>query len=161
MLNALILFLMLLVTWLLLSGFFTPFFIILGVVSCAITVFVSIRMYAGFPKINGLLIKIIKMPIYLIWLIKEIVVSSISVSLKVWQVKPDISPKTAWVSNRQIDDLGMAALANSITLTPGTVAISVRKGLVQVHALEEKSIDELRQGGMDSKVGWYINGWRD
>ena len=42
--------------------------------------------------------------------------------------------------------------ANSITLTPGTVSLSVLEDRIHVHALSRKSLEDLHQGEMDRRV---------
>jgi multicomponent Na+:H+ antiporter subunit E len=55
----------------------------------------------------------------------------------------DLSQKTA---------LGRAIYAQSITLTPGTVAIEVVGGKVLVHALTDAGVADLERGEMDRRV---------
>ena len=43
-------------------------------------------------------------------------------------------------------------LANSITLTPGTLALDVHKGEITVHALTKAGADELRKNEMDRRI---------
>jgi multicomponent Na+:H+ antiporter subunit E len=58
------------------------------------------------------------------------------------------------VPARQKSDLGKVIYANSITLTPGTIAVQVNGGGILVHALEGGSIDDLRDGEMDRRCHW-------
>lgn len=89
---------------------------------------------------------------YLLWLCKEIVVSSFDVLKRVWQPVPDISPSLAWIPTTQRTDLARTLFANSITLTPGTVTVLVEKHRLAVHALCSSGIDALCEGGMDRHV---------
>jgi multicomponent Na+:H+ antiporter subunit E len=42
--------------------------------------------------------------------------------------------------------------ANSITLTPGTVSMSVYPDEIHVHALDQAGIEELKAGEMDRRI---------
>jgi multicomponent Na+:H+ antiporter subunit E len=48
--------------------------------------------------------------------------------------------------------VGRTIYAQSITLTPGTVAIEVTGQDVLVHALTRDGLDDLRRGEMDRRV---------
>ena len=52
----------------------------------------------------------------------------------------------------QRSELGNTIFANSITLTPGTVALDVRGGSILVHALTDEAAAGLADGVMDSRV---------
>jgi multicomponent Na+:H+ antiporter subunit E len=43
-------------------------------------------------------------------------------------------------------------LANSITLTPGTVSVELQRDCVQVHALSHEGTEEDLSGGMNLRV---------
>jgi multicomponent Na+:H+ antiporter subunit E len=42
--------------------------------------------------------------------------------------------------------------ANSITLTPGTIAINVDEDMITVHALSREGAEDLKSGEMDARV---------
>ena len=48
--------------------------------------------------------------------------------------------------------MGRAIYANSITLTPGTVSMSVEDGEIQVHALTLESGQAVEEGEMDRRI---------
>lgn len=154
MLNGFILFLLLLGTWWVLSGFYTPLFIGLALFSCALSVWLRIRMKTNevqLPIFSNLL----RMPIYLAWLIKEIFSSTFSVVKLVWQPKLKLKPAFAWIPTAQHSNINKTIYANSITLTPGTVTVTIRGNQLGVHALEASSLQDLREGGMDRKIHQY------
>lgn len=92
------------------------------------------------------------LPIYLVWLAKEVVVANIAVARCVWVGKESISPRTITVTASQKSDLGIVIYANSITLTPGTVSIDLEGNKILVHALNKESADGLLAGEMDRRV---------
>ena len=53
-------------------------------------------------------------------------------------------------------------LANSITLTPGTITIDITEdGVYSVHALTEELREGLLDGSMQAKVAWLYGETRD
>lgn len=137
--------------WLLLSGFFSPFFLGLAVLCCALVVAIVLRMDSvdRMPLPFSLNWRLFS---YLPWLAWKIVVANIDVARRVLSPDLAIDPRLDWVPANQKSDLGTAVYANSITLTPGTISTSVEAGRILVHALSSDGIDELEQGAMDRRV---------
>ena len=54
--------------------------------------------------------------------------------------------------NRRRHPFDQVILGNSITLTPGTLALDVYEGVIKVHALTEAGARELAAGDMDRRV---------
>lgn len=121
-----------------------------GVVSCVFVVLIAHRMKVidseGHPWHL-----VIRVPIYLVWLTKEIVKANIDVTLRVLRLKP-ISPSIVRMKMSQKTDLGKVIYANSITLTPGTVSFLVDDDQVVIHALSQDAADDLAEGVMDRRV---------
>ncbi len=91
--------------------------------------------------------------LYFLWLIKEIIKSSIQVIRIVWSYKINITPTFEWVESKQTQDIGLVIYGNSITLTPGTVTLDIKDNMLLVHALEGDSIKELQHNDvMDTKI---------
>lgn len=64
-----------------------------------------------------------------------------------------IKPLLKVIPADQKTEVGKVIFANSITLTPGTVAINISNdGNIIVHALHEDSIAELEGGEMNRRV---------
>jgi multicomponent Na+:H+ antiporter subunit E len=94
----------------------------------------------------------LKMPGYLIWLTKEIILSNISVVKHIWLGNETISPVLTTIKASQKTDMGKVIYANSITLTPGTVAVDLVGDQITVHALSRKNIEDLQAGEMDRRI---------
>lgn len=155
MFNTLFLFIMLFATWVVFSGFFDTFFLVSGVVSCVAAIFISWKL--GITTCESCRLYYRPQSIgYTFWLIKEIILSSWDVSIRMWQAEPDISPKLAWVPITQKNDVGRTMLANSITLTPGTVTVLVEEDRMCIHALCNAGIDSLLAGEMDKRVAAMV-----
>ena len=86
------------------------------------------------------------------WLAVQIVKSNIDVARRIWKRDMLISPTVVTVPASQKTDLGRAAHANAITLTPGTLSIDARLGEIEVHALATDIATELCKGEMDWRV---------
>jgi multicomponent Na+:H+ antiporter subunit E len=156
-LSRIVFFLVLCLAWLILSGVFNPLFILFGVLSCLAATMLFIKISKDSEEKNNLAALFLRLPLYLLWLFKEIIVSSISVSKKMWQLDPEISPDLVWIPTSFKDDLSLTILGNSITLTPGTLTTAVRHdGMVQVHTLTKDGIDGVRDVFL-GKVAKLIN----
>jgi len=82
--------------------------------------------------------------LYFFWLIKEILKSSFEVIKIIWRRKLNIDPIFEWIDS-QTTEFGIILHANSITLTPGTVTLDIKNGMILVHALNKASIDGSRK----------------
>lgn len=89
-----------------------------------------------------------KMPAYWLWLAKNILLSNIDVVVRIWRGPGTINPRLATLPAEQESDMGKVIYANSINLTPGTLAIELEDDHVLVHALTEQSMTTLQQGEM-------------
>ena len=148
--KASLLFALLFAVWLVLSGMFSKGYVAFGIFSCCIAVLLYWLLHKDKAPIPAL--KILAMFSYCAWLIKEIVTSSVNISLKMWQLEPDISPQAEWIPHNLGNDTQIAIFANSITLTPGTVTIGTGEGGLYVHSLTEDSMESLKQGKMLGRV---------
>ena len=151
MLHAVNLGLALAAVWLLLSGIFTPFLLILGAISCVLVVLIAVRMDVVDREtvpihLGG------RIMLYWVWLIWQIILANIDVAKRVLSPSMPISPRLIKVSAMQAGPIGQVIFANSITLTPGTVSVDVDKGEITVHALTEESARDILDGPMNRKT---------
>jgi multicomponent Na+:H+ antiporter subunit E len=149
--RALILFVALYAAWLLLSGHYDATLMTYGALSCAIVV--ALVAHLGILDVEALPVNLGMRPLlYLPWLMKEIVVSNLSVARVILDPKLPIHPRILRVDASQKTSIGQVIYANSITLTPGTVTLDVRDGKLLVHALTTDSAEGLLSGEMDRRV---------
>ncbi len=138
-------------TWLLWSGHYTALLLGLGAASCALVAYLCRRMgiidAEGHPVhlLGGLLG-------YLPWLAWALIQANIDVARQILSPRLCISPRLFRVKASQKTHLGQVIYANSITLTPGTVAVNVEEGAIAVHALTRRAAEELMTGEMDRRV---------
>lgn len=84
---------------------------------------------------------------YLYYLMKEIVFSNITVSRMILTRKEEMEPVIVHVRTGLKSETARVILANSITLTPGTITVSLSDDKLLVHCLD-KSLSE----GMEDSV---------
>ena len=144
--RALVVFVVLLSTWLLWSGVYEPLTIGLGVASCAFVAWFTARLEpeAGAKTDLGFWLRLL---LYIPWLLKEIVVANLEVARVILSPRMPISPQMLRVPCGPKTPLGQALYANSITLTPGTITLDLRNDSVLVHALCKGT----SQGEMDRR----------
>ncbi|CAI27624.1 Conserved hypothetical protein [Ehrlichia ruminantium str. Gardel] len=158
-------FLILFVLWLVLSGYFNPFFIALGIISTIFTIFITKRLESAIPhdryyiysiitrKFNGTVLHFIN---YCFWIILQVALSNLYIIKKVWNFKAKIgAPVFRLVQTKQKSSVGISLLANSITLTPGTVSVDVPEFNNKPYKIMVLAIDKESMSGVtdiDSKV---------
>ena len=149
--KALLLFVFYFVIWLLLSCHYDPLLLTLGVLSCITCLYVTWK--AKFIDEEGLpLHLLIRLPIYTLWLFKEIIKANIDTAKIIILNNPD--PQNFRVKSSQKTEAGKVTYANSITLTPGTVTTVLDGDILEVHALSSDMADDVKSGAMDKKVSW-------
>ena len=141
--------------WLLMSGYYTPLILSLGVISCLLCVYLTIK--GKFLDNETLPIYFFPRLIqYTLWLIKEILKSNIQTA-KVIIMKSE-EPELFSVKATQRTNEGKVTYANSITLTPGTVTTQIKNDIFEVHALTKDFGDDVRSSEMDKMVTWLEKG---
>ena len=124
-----------------------------GVLSCALVAYISTR--EKFLDEEGHPVHLaISMMSYFPWLLWQVLLANLDVAYRVWHPKLKINPRFIRVPYRIETDLGITTYANSITLTPGTVTVSVDKENqeLQVHALTDEAAVSLLSGKMHDRV---------
>ena len=149
--NLLLMGLLLAVIWLLLSGLFKPLLLALAAVSVALTVWLASRMDIVDADSHPVRAMVRYLP-YWPWLTVEIVKSSIDVAQRVLSPSLPISPIVFELRASQKSVVGRVVLANSITLTPGTVTMDVDGDRLTVHALSRDTVEYALNGEMDRRV---------
>lgn len=137
--------------WLINSGIYTPLLLAFMVASVSVVVVLCRRMDLVDGESQPLNLTF-TIPLYWLWLIKEVVLSNIAVAGNVWRGNSSISPRLVTVTAHQKSDIGKVIYANSITLTPGTVSVDLVGDQLLVHALTEASAAGLLTGEMDRRV---------
>lgn len=139
--------------WLLLSGFWdNSLLVVLGLISALISAYLGWGIEKRDPRLFSLKM-LMRLPRYWAWLLIEIFWANIDVVKRIWLPRQHpISPNLVRLPASQKSLTGRAIYANSITLTPGTVAVEVTESDILVHALTTNASDDLKRGEMDAQV---------
>lgn len=134
--------------WILLNGRFNVEILIFGlVISAVVYAFLcrfldySVRKDLCLLKSSGLLIW------YILVLLKEIVEANIQVLKFVYSPKYIPEPAICYFKTDLQSGFAKVLLANSITLTPGTITVSVNGDEFCVHALDTSLAEGIEEGG--------------
>lgn len=146
-------FLIMLAFWVTLSGMFDPFHLSLGVVSCLLVAFFShdLLFYGGGER--SLLRGMLGMVTYLPWLLWQIVVANLQVAYIVLHPRmlDLIDPHLVRFQTRLKRPFSKVTFAQSITLTPGTITVSIDEDEFTVFALTREAAQSL-PGEMERRV---------
>ncbi len=138
----LVTFCVLLLFWLLLSGIFDAFHVIAGIICSAIIALSSHDLLVK-GKGEKMLSKSFRFVIYLGWELWQIVLANFDVAYRVLHPKMPMDPQIIEFDTSLRSDFALVTLANSITLTPGTITIDIKDGKFLVHAIAKKPADAL------------------
>ena len=132
------------VFWILLSGIFDAFHLISGLVCCAIVAIISHDLLVKGKSAKKLL-KSLRLAIYIPWELWQIVLANIDVAYRVLHPRMPIDPLIIEFETTLRGEFSLTTLANSITLTPGTITILVEpeRGKFCVHAIAKEPADAL------------------
>lgn len=141
--------------WLANSGHYTPLILAFGLLSVLFVILIARRM----KVVDGESLPLhlwSSLPAYYLWLLRKILASNLEVVACIWSGllpgRKTIKPVCRYLPTTLRTDLGKVLYANSITLTPGTVAIDVGNNSILVHALTPDGLRELEQGEMEQRI---------
>ncbi|MFT5170373.1 MAG: multicomponent Na+:H+ antiporter subunit E [Candidatus Marinamargulisbacteria bacterium] len=148
-------FMVMFLPWLVLSGNFDAFHLTVGVLCSAFVAFWSgdLLFQDGSATVGSRLGVLFRLAKYFVWLFYEIVIANMDVFYVACHPKALdlINPQMRTFKTKLKGDLAKFCLANSITLTPGTVTVRLDKDEFLVHALTDKVADGL-PGDMEARV---------
>jgi len=160
LLSIILQFMVLFVFWLLLSGRYQAKYIILGVISAALVTFLSNDLFYAVLqrdeqvgiKTRQVLRQIWHFLLYIPWLLVQIVLANVQVAYIVLQPRMPIEPGLLLFRTRMRKGMARVTLANSITLTPGTITASLEDDSYIIHNLKPPLASSLVDGTMQNKV---------
>ena len=148
--------------WMALSGHTETKFIVYGVITALVTTWLTYPLLLVPNKEESRFYYVfgfspLKMIWYFIWLMWQLVLANVDVLLAETSQELQIDPKVVRFYFRADNPMASTILANSITLTPGTVTMNVTDdGLYEIHALTKGAADGLVDGGMQKKGGMAL-----
>lgn len=144
----------LIANWLLWSGHFNNLFLIgLGMGSCLLCLLLALRMRIVDDEGTPIQLGVIR-PFfwYAPWLAKEIVKSNIEVAKIILSPVMPLRRNLIRVPTKQKSEIGRVILANSITLTPGTVSVRLQDKTILVHGLNVQGTADDISGEMGDRI---------
>lgn len=144
--------------WMILSGRTETKFVVYGILTAVVTTWVTYPLLLvpnkdGSKKYYVFGFSIPKMIMYFFWLMWQLVLANIDVLLATTGQELVIDPKVVRFRFRADNPMASVILANSITLTPGTVTMNVTDdGVYEIHALTVVAAAGVLDGGMQKKV---------
>lgn len=153
-----VLILILFAFWMVLSGRSETKFIVYGLVTAVATTWITyplllVENKKGDKQYYVFGIDILKFIPYCFWLLWQLILANIDVLLANCGEKLRINPRVVRFYFKVDNPMATVVLANSITLTPGTVTMNVTEdGLFEVHALTDGAAEGLEEGSMQRKV---------
>ena len=137
--------------WVLLSGKFEAFHLSVGVASVALVVWLQ----RGLPSLRGSAPKLVplRVVVYVFWLVWQMLLSAIYVARVIlFAPKDTVDPQFFAFDSSQPSMLNRVILANSITLTPGTITVDLDSERYVIHALTRTTGDDVMTGDMAQRV---------
>lgn len=151
-----VIFLLLLGTWIVFSGQFDAFHLALGSLSSLFITAISSRLLFTdrSQSLGTRLGQLFRLPGYGLWLLWQIVLSNIHIlklALTPGEIK-ELDPALVRIKPHLKTDFGKYVLANSITLTPGTITIEVSEGEMLIHAISKHTAGGVQDPAMETRV---------
>lgn len=141
--------------WIVFSGRFDAFHLILGAASSLLVALFSHDLFLQNTTITlgDRLKQGVRFLGYAVWLIGQIVVANLSVLVLVFRpnLKQHITPTVYRFKTRLTDDFAKFVFATSITLTPGTITIRIVGDEFVVHGLTRAMAESL-PGDMEQRL---------
>lgn len=150
----LLVFLAMLAFWLVLSGHYDALHMGAGVVCAGLVSLASSDLFT-FGTGARSSFRIGRFVLYIPWLLWEILQGSLHVTSLVLRPSGIRSRVIRFRTHLQ-NQVAKVVLANSITLTPGTVTVDIEDDLFTVHALSDTAAESLLGGDMERRVAWVF-----
>lgn len=147
--------------WLILNGQWTGEIAVIGVVLCGL-LYLFLCKFMGYSPRNewACMRRLPKAIGYFFYLIGEICKSAWATIRLIWSAKEIVQPEVTSFHSKLRTDPGKVILANSITMTPGTITVDVRDDLFLVHCLDETFAEGLEDSEMEKRIANLEGGKR-
>ena len=147
--------------WFALSGHTEIEFLLMGAVIAVLGTALTHWLFAGDQELRFRHVPypftwfvrgFIRFLLYMPWLLWEIAVSNLHVAYLVLHPRLPVEPNLVEFETSLHSESAQVLLAQSITLTPGTVTADVSDGRFMVHCLSAKSRQGMEEGSIQRKV---------
>lgn len=146
------------VFWLILSGHYDLMHVSFGIFSVILVLLINHslrrRLFALEEERSATLnlSRLLRLSFYIPWLLIQIAVSSLQVARVVLHPKCPIDPALLRFKTKLKNVSSRVILANSITLTPGTITLEIKEDEFLVHALMDISSTAIIDGTLPGQV---------
>jgi multicomponent Na+:H+ antiporter subunit E len=137
--------------WIILSGKFDVFHLGAGLITIAIVAWLQ-SLLVPMRKENEPRIRLVPVLLYIPWLLWQMVLSALLVARLILWDRKSIDPRIVVFRSNQPSVVHHTVFANSITLTPGTLTVDLQGDRYLVHAICERTENDLLNGPMARKV---------
>jgi multicomponent Na+:H+ antiporter subunit E len=151
-------FIVLFIFWVVLSGRFQLKYLIMGMVAAGLVTYLTHefiynpRSAKKGPGTKYMFACAFRMILYFPWLVLAIIKANIQVAGILIKPHMPIDPVLLKFETKLSKRVSLVTLANSITLTPGTITIELENGKYIVHSLVRGCAGDLETGLMQNKV---------
>lgn len=138
--------------WVLLSGKLDAFHLGTGLVGVAFLLWLDSRLEPLGRSGKWVQIHPLRWMFYYFWLLWQMVLSAVYVARVVISPGRHLNPQLVRFRCVQPNVIASVALANSITLTPGTLTVDLEDDCYLIHALTERTAWDVLDGSMQARV---------
>lgn len=136
--------------WIFLSGLLDAMHLSMGIIcSILVALYSHDLLIRGSHSIIGRVGISLRFIKYGFWLLSQIFMANIDVARRVLDPKLPISPGIIKFSSRLKSDVALTTLANSITLTPGTLTMDIIGEDYYIHCLATEHGENLLKGDFE------------
>ena len=145
--------------YLLLAGSIVPFELATGAITAGLVSVTLWRVSLTAPLASGRTLRRLgRLGLYAPYLLWEITKANVEIAYVVLHPDLPIDPEMVEFDAAVWTPMSVTTLANSITLTPGTLTVDVTRRHFTVHALTAGSRDSLLAGGLERAVRFVFYG---
>jgi len=145
--------------YLLIGGTLSVFNLATGAVSGAIVATVLWHVsFTGPMRPSRFALRVLRMLVYTPYLLWEIAVANIQIAYVVLHPRLPIDPKMVEFDAAVWSEMPVTTLANSITLTPGTLTVDVDRQSCTIHTLTAGAREDLCGGSLERAVRFVFYG---
>lgn len=154
-----VLFVVLLLFYIGLSGTLNGFTLVTGTISATIVslVFAQITFETP-PRVRRLAGKLLRGTLYVPYLFWEIAKANVAIAYVALHPSLPIAPEIGAYEPEVSEPLPLTVLAISITLTPGTLILDDRGDGLDVHSMTPAAFSDLLEGRLERAVRFVFNG---
>lgn len=143
--------------WVILSRKFDLFHLSVGVITVALVAWLQSLLkplrQPGEPRLG-----LFPVLLYVPWLLWQMIRSALYVGCLILWKRDKVDPQVVVFRSDQPSVVHHVILANSITLTPGTLTVDLQGDRYLVHALTRRTVEDLLEGTMSRKVARLSGG---